>query len=69
MNQALQIIKGTIFYFFSRNKELSKKRMLFCNNCPLKGKYLGVIDKCNECGCILNFKTRVGDTTCPIEKW
>lgn len=69
MKQLFQILKGIILYSFSVNKELKQKRMMFCNNCPLKGKYLRTIDKCNDCGCILNFKTRVADATCPIDKW
>ena len=69
MNKLSQIFKGFIFSIFSKNQKLSENRMRFCKVCPKKGKYLGVIDKCNECGCLLNLKTRVSESSCPINKW
>ena len=69
MTRITQIFKGFIFYLFSKNQKIYEKRVRFCNVCPRKGKYLGVVDKCKECGCVLNFKTRVEDAECPINKW
>ena len=68
MSKIFQIIKGFIYYSFSKNKKLYDSRIRFCNVCPRKGKYL-VADKCKECGCLLSLKLRVEDAECPLQKW
>lgn len=41
-----------------------KRRLDICKSC--EHFYAGV---CKKCGCIMKFKTKLRDATCPVEKW
>lgn len=63
-----KIVKGIVNHILDNELELSKTRMDICNKCEEKySSKLG--DRCGLCGCILSFKTKSPDTTCPINKW
>ena len=44
--------------------EVHHERMRVCKECVHCNKGI-----CSKCGCILNFKTRLKGTECPIGKW
>jgi len=53
-------------------EDVSKKRMLLCNQCSSKGdgcEVPGTAPCCNECGCSLAFKTRSLSSECPLGEW
>ncbi len=45
-------------------EKLAAERLKHCATCPSR---VGVM--CGECGCILEWKTRVGKEQCPLKKW
>ena len=47
-------------------KELAKKRLKVCSQCPrlFKPTYT-----CKECGCFMKFKTKILNVKCPLGKW
>lgn len=49
-------------------EELAKTRFTICSNCPSK-VVKNFVTTCDECGCVLSFKTRCVDCKCPINKW
>ena len=63
------IIDGHLKELLRQNKEMSKERMDICKECPMfyKDELLG--DRCKECGCRLNAKTRIAEEKCPLNKW
>lgn len=50
------------------SKDVKQKRLSECAKCPHKEVILGV-DNCNQCHCILNWKTAMPRESCPINKW
>lgn len=62
------IIIGWIFKIFSLENDLASVRLAICNQCTNKIK-TSLGDACNECGCILDAKTRVADEHCDLDKW
>lgn len=63
------IILGTYYNIFNKNKELSCKRLDICNRCSDKTTIKKIGSICNHCGCVLNSKTTVKQEKCPIGKW
>jgi hypothetical protein len=51
-------------YEYNENSEEVKERMKTCKSCDFF--YAGV---CKKCGCIMKFKTKLRDATCPLGKW
>jgi hypothetical protein len=41
-------------------------RMAICRECPLLIKGL---DQCKECGCFMQFKTKLEAAKCPLGNW
>lgn len=51
---------------FYINKELkSKERLDICLSCP----EIRTLNRCNQCGCFMNIKTRIYNSKCPLGKW
>jgi len=51
---------------FLANKETrSEQRMTICRECP----ELGALNRCRQCGCFMNIKTRIYSASCPLGKW
>jgi hypothetical protein len=48
------------------SKELFKKRMKTCFNCPSYNKKL---KQCKKCGCFLFIKAFLKTQECPLKKW
>lgn len=46
------------------SKEVMDFRSQVCNQCPKK-----IAGICSECGCVINFKVRYSESSCPIGKW
>lgn len=46
-------------------EELVTKRLEICHACPS----LGVLNRCKECGCFMDAKTRLMNVECPLKKW
>ena len=65
----LNILKGWYYKIFNKHEELAKKRIAICNKCSHKEHIDMVGYICNECGCILDAKTRVLDEKCELNKW
>jgi hypothetical protein len=49
-------------------EEEQKRRFDLCMGCPSKRDLLGKI-QCSECGCIMNLKTKLAASKCPLNKW
>lgn len=45
--------------------ETVKDRMDICNGCEVQNS----IGMCTACGCLLVAKTRLAESTCPMELW
>lgn len=48
------------------SEEVQKARMDICNDCPFLFK---LSKQCRKCGCLMNLKTQLPHSTCPINKW
>jgi len=46
--------------------EGSKRRMSICRECDRLSK---VLNRCKECGCFMDAKTKISGTRCPLGKW
>jgi hypothetical protein len=55
-------VKGTAEYV---SDEKEAERLSICDACPEK-TVLGV---CGNCGCVLKFKVKYVQSSCPLEKW
>lgn len=62
------IIKGHFNRLFSRNNEVSNKRLDICRDCSNRENTI-IGDICGICGCPLDAKTRVDDEKCDMNKW
>jgi hypothetical protein len=52
---------------FLVNKETnSQNRLLICKTCP---ELITPINVCKQCGCLMNIKTRIFSSHCPLDKW
>ena len=56
----LTILKSIYFNIFGINQDLATKRLKICNACSHKLQ-TSVGEVCDECGCILENKTRIED--------
>lgn len=68
LHKILNIIKGTYFNIFRKHQKFASTRLKICNQCSHK-IYIGKISICDECGCVLESKTRVKDEHCELKKW
>ena len=51
---------------FYLNKETrSEDRLSICKACP----ELGALNRCRQCGCFMNIKTRIYSAECPLGLW
>lgn len=64
----LTILKSIYFNIFRINQDLATKRLKICNTCSSKVQ-TSVGKVCDECGCILENKTRIEDEHCDLCKW
>lgn len=64
----LTILKSIYFNIFRINQDLATKRLKICNTCPSKLQ-TSIGKVCDECGCILENKTRIEDEHCDLCKW
>lgn len=64
----LVILKSIYFHIFGINQDLATTRLNICNTCPHKLQ-TSFGEVCEECGCILENKTRVEDEHCDLCKW
>jgi rRNA maturation endonuclease Nob1 len=46
--------------------EVREKRITICKSCP---ELFQPTDTCKKCGCFVNAKTWIKNTTCPLGKW
>lgn len=44
--------------------EEQRRRLVICQGCEFFNK-----GTCSQCGCVLNWKTRMRSMSCPIDKW
>lgn len=65
----LTILKSIWYNITNSNDRLSKDRLAICNRCDKKVSIKFVGDICDECGCILDNKTRIKDEYCDLGKW
>ncbi len=42
------------------------ERMSICKACP---ELIKVVDQCKQCGCFMEFKTKLEAAKCPLGKW
>jgi hypothetical protein len=41
-------------------------RLDLCKVCP---EFIAMTTQCKKCGCIMAFKTKLEDASCPLQKW
>ena len=46
--------------------EEESHRRSICEECP---RFLKATKQCLECGCFINLKIKLKDSTCPLKKW
>lgn len=51
--------------FYLNKESRSAERMDICKTCP----ELGALNRCSQCGCFMNIKTRIYSSQCPLGKW
>ena len=69
VKKLINIIKGWYFSLFNKNEQLANKRISICKKCEYRVHIESLGDICDECGCILDAKTRVEDEKCELNKW
>jgi hypothetical protein len=47
-------------------EEIAVERMKVCNDCSYKTK---LSNQCSLCHCFLDLKTKLVQSSCPIDKW
>lgn len=62
------IIKGWFRKIFGLNQTLADIRLAICNQCPHR-VYTSLGYACDQCGCVIDAKTRVEDEYCDLDKW
>ena len=68
ITKVINIVKGWIFKLLKKEQDLADARLSICSNCEFKiNTSLG--EACEQCGCILDAKTRVEDEHCDLDKW
>jgi hypothetical protein len=62
--ETAQIETAEEFYL---NKTIrSQERLDICKACP---ELIGPLNNCLQCGCFMNIKVRIYESTCPLGKW
>lgn len=46
--------------------DIKNSRMDICLSCP---EFIKLTTQCKKCGCLMNLKTKLEDSKCPIGKW
>jgi hypothetical protein len=46
--------------------EVFSDRLNVCKSCP---EFISLTTQCKKCGCVMKFKTKLENATCPIGKW
>lgn len=83
MSRIVDILNGVKNYAApgEASEELAEQRAKICQGCPsmkfIKNLELikdGKLEQiqghiCQECGCVLSFKLRSEEATCPLKKW
>lgn len=64
----LTILKSIYFNICGINQDLATKRLKICGTCSHKLQ-TSIGEVCDECGCILQNKTRIEDEHCDLCKW
>lgn len=47
------------------SEEVQKSRLTICHGCPK----LTTFKVCQMCGCLMTFKVKLKDATCPVGAW
>lgn len=63
------ILKSIYYNILGKNEDLAQTRLKICNSCPQNLDIQFVGNVCEECGCILDNKTRIEDEHCDLCKW
>lgn len=50
-------------------EEVKKERLAICKNCEHYSVAANLLKMCDQCGCILQWKTWIKDIKCPKDKW
>lgn len=46
--------------------EIAEKRLAICKACP---EFIPITHQCKKCLCIMDGKTKLASSSCPIGKW
>lgn len=52
--------------FVRKRKETAEQRLEICKTCEF---LTPVTNRCQKCGCFMNFKVSLPSSTCPIGNW
>jgi hypothetical protein len=52
--------------FLVDKESQSQTRLDICKGCD---QLLPIVNVCKQCGCLMNIKTRIYSSTCPLGKW
>ena len=64
----LQILKSIYYRFSNQNRQLTENRLAICNKCEHRLIFMNEAI-CDQCGCILQNKTRLINEKCDLKKW
>lgn len=62
MKKAKEAVEGAVAL---ATTEEAEARMAICKACPL----LRPMNRCKECGCFMDAKTKLKNVSCPLGKW
>lgn len=60
-----ELLEQQEFEFLVNKETNAAKRLEICKECPS----LKALNRCSECGCFMDIKTRLFFTKCPLGKW
>ena len=62
------VLKSIYYRFSNQNQQLTENRLAICNKCEHRLIFMNEAI-CDQCGCILENKTRLKEEKCDLCKW
>jgi hypothetical protein len=56
----------TRIQWYINKEENAANRFNICHDCD---QLVPVVSMCKQCGCFMKIKTRIYDSSCPLQKW
>ena len=63
--QQIKIVMSEVEWYVNK-EENAGNRFNICQDCD---QLVPVVSMCKQCGCFMKIKTRIYDSSCPLQKW